>query len=115
MIFKSIRGKLLVVALVSIMVDVSASNKALRWTFENHVEEEVSNELDMRLDALLSALRFEDGALKLHGPLNDPRYDDLEGGAYWQAFSNGATIMQSPSLRTRNSTLRRKPRRRRSL
>ncbi len=92
----------MVVALVSIMVDVGASNKALRWTFENHVEGEVSNELDMRLDALLSALRFEDGALKLPRPLNDPRYDDLAGGAYWQVFSNGDSIMQSPSLWTQS-------------
>ncbi|WP_114947689.1 sensor histidine kinase [Microvirga calopogonii] len=97
MICNSIRLRLLVVAVTSIVVTIAVAGASLVVFFERQVLRYVEQDLNIHWTELATAFGTE-GEAGIGQRLTDPRYHQPYGGAYWQVSEGGRPIMRSRSL-----------------
>jgi len=93
----SIRLRLLVVAITSIVVTIAVAGASLVIFFERQVLRYVEQDLNIHWTELATAFGTE-GEDGIGQKLTDPRYHQPYGGAYWQVSENGRPIVRSRSL-----------------
>lgn len=96
----SLRLRLLLAGLVSLMVALGAALLGLAWLFERHAERQLVAELSAVIDSIAGRLdRTEDGVWSVAPPPNDPRYEQPLSGLYWQVSgADGQPLLRSRSL-----------------
>jgi signal transduction histidine kinase len=97
MICNSIRLRLLLVAVTSIVVTIAVAGASLVVFFERQVLRYVEQDLNIHWTELATAFGTE-GESGLGQKLTDPRYHQPYGGAYWQVSEGGRPVMRSRSL-----------------
>lgn len=93
----SIRLRLLIVAITSIVVTIAVAGASLVIFFERQVLRYVEQDLNIHWTELATAFGTE-GEAGLVQRLTDPRYHQPYGGAYWQVSEGGRPIARSRSL-----------------
>jgi signal transduction histidine kinase len=93
----SIRLRLLIVAVSSIVVTIAVAGASLIVFFERQVLRYVEQDLNIHWTELATAFGAE-GEAGLSQRLTDPRYQQPYGGAYWQVSEGGRPILRSRSL-----------------
>ncbi|MCI0429977.1 MAG: HAMP domain-containing histidine kinase [Rhodospirillales bacterium] len=94
----SLRLRLLVAGVVSVLAALGFSALGLTVLFERHVERRVVTELGIYLDQIVAGLdRGADGALAVAMPPADPRFAQPLSGLYWQ-IQAGDAVLRSRSL-----------------
>ncbi|MEZ0170944.1 sensor histidine kinase [Microvirga sp. TS319] len=93
----SIRLRLLIVAITSIVVTIAVAGASLVMFFERQVLRYVEQDLNIHWTELATAFGAE-GETDLSQRLTDPRYHQPYGGAYWQVSEGGRPILRSRSL-----------------
>lgn len=93
----SIRLRLLIVAITSIVVTIAVAGASLVVFFERQVLRYVEQDLNIHWTELATAFGAE-GEASLSQRMTDPRYHQPYGGAYWQVSEGGRPIMRSRSL-----------------
>ncbi|MBM6578935.1 HAMP domain-containing histidine kinase [Microvirga sp. BT689] len=93
----SIRLRLLIVAITSIVVTIAVAGASLVVFFERQVLRYVEQDLNIHWTELATAFGTE-GEAGLSQRLTDPRYHQPYGGAYWQVTEGGRPILRSRSL-----------------
>lgn len=96
---RSIRFRLVLVALLAILGAMTAAVWALTALFEHHVERRVVAALEADMRQLIAGLMVaEDGNVSLQRRPADPRYDQPLSGTYWQVTIDAAVVERSRSL-----------------
>lgn len=96
---RSIRQRLALAALVTLLGAMSAAGIALLKLFEHHVERHVVAGLEADIGQLLAGFSVApDGSVRLARRPVDPRYDQPFSGVYWQVEAKGAIAERSRSL-----------------
>jgi signal transduction histidine kinase len=97
---RSVRARLLLLAIGGIGVTLVFAGVSIDRAFKKHVEARAAEDLVMRVHALASLIGFDAGTQRprLGRMPDDPRYDQLRGGLYWQISENGAVKQASHSL-----------------
>ena len=93
----SIRLRLLLVAVMSIVATIAVAGASLVVFFERQVLRYVEQDLNIHWTELATAFGTE-GETGLSQKLTDPRYHQPYGGAYWQVSEDGRPVMRSRSL-----------------
>lgn len=93
----SLRWRLTLVGVATLVAALGAAGLALSWLFADHVERRAAVELRVNLDQVIAALVFTEGRVSIAAPSSDPRYAQPYGGLYWQVESGG-TLLRSRSL-----------------
>lgn len=94
----SLRLRLLLGAVVSVLAALALSAFGLTLLFERHVERRVDVELATYLDQIVAGLgRAADGGFFLSREPADPRFEEPLSGLYWQAQADDA-VLRSRSL-----------------
>jgi signal transduction histidine kinase len=93
----SIRLRLLMVAVTSIVVTIAVAGVSLVVFFERQVLRYVEQNLDIHWTELATAIGTGSEA-GFNLKLTDPRYEQPYGGAYWQVSERGRPILRSRSL-----------------
>ncbi len=98
--FRSIRLRLLVFALATVVLSLGAAGLGLVALFGWHVERRIGAELDNHLTQLVGNLRFDaSGALYVERPPSDARFAQIHSGLYWQVTDReGNRRIRSRSL-----------------
>lgn len=95
----SIRLRLLLVAMSTILVVLVATAGVLSVIFQRHMEVRVEQELEKHFVQLVAALEFTpSGELVLTQQLADPRFLLPLSGLYWQVDDGGRAVARSRSL-----------------
>lgn len=95
----SLRLRLLVVAVASIVATLVVAWISLGAVFERQILKRVDQDLEVRWDELAAAVELgADGQPGLARELMDPRYHQPYSGAYWQIVENGKPAATSRSL-----------------
>lgn len=96
---RSLRLRLILAALASIVVALVIAGIGIATIFERHVIRRVEAELDAHLKLLAGEVAFGvDGVLALAREPSDPRFNDPLGGLYWQVSED----RDGASLRSRS-------------
>ena len=97
---QSIRGRFLLVSLISVLVALAMANLVLVLLFTRNLEARIDAELSGHINNIAGALRFaEDGRLDLPDRPVDRRFDEPYGGLYWQVGDDErASELRSASL-----------------
>ncbi|MCW8087020.1 sensor histidine kinase [Sabulicella glaciei] len=100
MSFRSLRLRLLLAGLASILLALGAATFGLALLFERHAERQVAGELQAVAEGLVARLeRGPGGGWALASQPVDPRYDRPLSGFYWQVGQpGGAVLLRSRSL-----------------
>lgn len=93
----SIRLRLLIVAVTSIVVTIAVAGASLVVFFERQMLHYVEQDLNIHWTELATAFGAV-GEAGLSQKLTDPRYHQPYGGAYWQVSEGGRPILRSRSL-----------------
>lgn len=96
----SLRVRVLLLAALSIAIALTVAGISLSVIFGRHLQQRVSQELDIRLIELATAFAHDDsGEPRLTRPLSDPRYQFPYSGSYWQVSDpDGNALLRSRSL-----------------
>ena len=95
---RSLRGRLLSVALVLIVVALLAAGIAMYFALHRFVQGQVDGRLDGQILSIREALRSApDGSLSLDPVANGPPFERLHAGWYWKVMAPGVDL-RSPSL-----------------
>lgn len=97
----SLRFRLFVAAVVSIIAALIAANFGLATLFEHHVERRVEGELDAYLNQILGSIRLTDNGQIQFTLLDhtDPRFNQPMSGLYWQIQDDDrSALLRSRSL-----------------
>jgi signal transduction histidine kinase len=107
----SLRTRLMIAGVGSVLVALALSAFGLLVLFERHVEWRVQAELQVHLDQLIAGLeRDAEGELVLARPPADPRFNQPLSGLHWQiVVQSDETILRSRSLWDHVLSLRAKP------
>lgn len=85
MIGGSLRVRLFLAGVVSILVALALAAFGLSLLFERHVERRMGDDLTVVLDRLVSGIdRAQDGTLSVVDAPDDPRFEKPLSGLYWQ-------------------------------
>lgn len=97
---QSIRGRFLLVSLISVLVALAMASLVLVLLFTRNLEARIDAELSGHINNIAGALRFaEDGRLDLPDRPVDRRFDEPYGGLYWQVEDDErASELRSASL-----------------
>lgn len=96
---KSLRLRLLVLALLTTSGALVISGVGLVFLFERHVEQRVDAELETYVRQIAGNLAFAPGGdIVLARPPSDPRFDQPLSGLYWQVSDNA----EGRSVRSRS-------------
>ncbi len=94
----SLRLRLLLAGIVSVVVALALSAAGLTLLFERHVERRVESELAVYLDQVIAGLdRDTQGNLAVLEAPADPRFSEPLSGLYWR-LQAGETVLRSRSL-----------------
>lgn len=94
----SLRLRLLLAGVVSVLAALALSAVGLTLLFEHHVERRVEAELGVYLDQIVAGLeRGADGGLTMSRAPADPRFAEPLSGLYWQIRA-GDAVLRSRSL-----------------
>lgn len=89
----SLRLRLMLAGIVSILAALALSAAGLVLLFERHVERRVEAELGVYLDQVVAGLdRSAEGALAVTRPPGDPRFEAPLSGLYWQVLIEGSVV-----------------------
>jgi signal transduction histidine kinase len=96
----SLRTRLMIAGVGSVIVALCLSAFGLLVLFERHVERRVEAELQIHLDQLIAGLeRDAEGELVLARPPADPRFNQPLSGLHWQiVVESDGTVLRSRSL-----------------
>jgi signal transduction histidine kinase len=98
----SLQLRLVLFAALAINALLGLSGIALALLFERQVETYAVGELNTHFEELASRLAFTaDGTLTSESSLSDPRFEQPQGGLYWQVDEFGAPPAATP-LRSRS-------------
>ncbi|MDE3174480.1 MAG: hypothetical protein KGM15_00015 [Pseudomonadota bacterium] len=95
---RSLRWRLMLLAVALVLTTSIASGYTMRRLFERYLERRIDSELSVKIAEIVAAFRIDDGKARIVRPLSDMRYEIPLGGAYWQIFADGAPILQSRSV-----------------
>lgn len=96
---RTLRGRLLLVALVCVVGTLAVAGASLTVVFEKHVLELIGRDLDFRIADLSRDVEVdEDGRAALVERSRDSRYLTPNSGAYWELTENGKQVAGSKSL-----------------
>jgi signal transduction histidine kinase len=96
---RSLRLRLVLAAIVTILAALSAAGWGLTVLFEHHLERRVINSLQNDIGELIAGLDVaDDGAVTLARRPVDPRYLKPFGGSYWQVRAQREVVHRSRSL-----------------
>lgn len=96
---RSIRLRLVLAAILTILLAMTASGWGLLVLFEHHVERRAVSALQHDVGELIAAVVVSDaGAVSLARRPTDPRYLKPLGGYYWQVMAQGEVVQRSRSL-----------------
>ena len=99
MIRSSLRLRLAIAALISIIAALSVSGVFLQILFERHVERRLTQELSAFAKQLAATLNVaQGGAPRLSTQLADPRFRRPFSGLYWQIAEKEHAVLHSRSL-----------------
>lgn len=99
MIANSLRVRLTILGLLSIVVVLAIAAFGLSLLFERHVTRRVTAELDAYVRQLAADVSISsDGSLVLAREPTDPRFAQPYGGIYWQIESEASKPLRSRSL-----------------
>ncbi|RTL62096.1 MAG: sensor histidine kinase [Hyphomicrobiales bacterium] len=99
MIANSLRVRLTILGLFSIVVILAIAAFGLSLLFERHVTRRVTAELDAYVRQLAADVSISsDGSLVLTQEPTDPRFAQPYGGIYWQIESEASKPLRSRSL-----------------
>lgn len=95
----SIRLRLVLAAMATILVALTTAGIMLVSMFENHVERRLVAVLETDVRELISGLTLaDDGSITLARFPNDQRYEQPFSGSYWQVSKSGRVVERSRSL-----------------
>lgn len=95
----SLRTRLLIVAIVTILATLASAGTGLVVLFEHQLLRRVAQELKVRHAELARAFEVDAaGEPFLNRELSDPRYDVPYSGAYWQISEGKTRVLASRSL-----------------
>ena len=98
-VVRTLRGRLLVIALIWCGLFLFATGFSLQRMLTNYWQEAEADGLRLQLFDLLSRLELgEDGLPMLTEPLADPRFRQPYSGFYWQLEARGLVVAKSRSL-----------------
>jgi signal transduction histidine kinase len=96
---RSIRLRLVVSAILTILFALTAAGWGLLLLFEHHVERRTVNALQDDIGELIAGVTVaNDGTLRLARTPLDPRYLKPLSGTYWQVIVEGRVVQRSRSL-----------------
>lgn len=97
---RSLRVRLWIRAIVSILAALLVAGIGLVTLFERHVERRIGNELKVQLNQLAAAVKVApEGSVSLDREPLDPRFSQPLSGLYWQIDSpDQAGLLRSRSL-----------------
>ena len=99
MMLRSLRLRLLIVAIACILGTLAVAGSSLVVLFERQLLQRVGQELDARWAELgRSFIINAASAPEISPPLLDPRYHTPLSGAYWQVSEKGTPVLRSRSL-----------------
>lgn len=96
----SLRNRLAGFAILVVASTMLATWIGLTIIFERSVERREGQELDSYLDQIIGGIRFgPNGEITLERDLSDPRFDQVQGGLYYQVGTlDGTIVLKSRSL-----------------
>jgi signal transduction histidine kinase len=95
----SLRLRLLSLAALGISLVLGAAGLGFNWLYQRHVEKFVMTELNTHLEQLIAEVNVtSSGKVEVKGDLSDPRFDQPDGGLYWQIDVKGQDSLRSRSL-----------------
>jgi signal transduction histidine kinase len=95
----SLRLRLLTFAALGISLVLGAAGFGFNWLYQRHVEKFVMTELTSHLEQLLAVVNVnKEGKVEVTNDLSDPRFDQAEGGLYWQIDVKDQMSLRSRSL-----------------
>ncbi|ALP40940.1 hypothetical protein WL1483_1521 [Aeromonas schubertii] len=98
-VVRTLRGRLLVIALIWCGLFLFATGFSLQRMLTNYWQQAEADGLRLQLFDLLSRLELgEDGLPMLTEPLADPRFRQPYSGFYWQLEAHGQVVAKSRSL-----------------
>lgn len=98
-VVRTLRGRLLVIALIWCGLFLSATGFSLQLMLRNYWQEAEADGLRLQLFDLLSRLELgEDGLPLLSEPMSDPRFRQPYSGFYWQLEAQDVVMIKSRSL-----------------
>ena len=100
MSWRSLRLRLLAMALLSIAGALVISGVGLVFLFQRHVEKRIDSELETDVRQIAGSIVFgPTGAFTLSRPLADPRFEQPLSGLYWQVADEASgQALRSRSL-----------------
>ena len=93
----SLRLRLILLAVISIVLAVAAAGVALVVLAERHVERRRVQEIAAHLDQLTAHFRLQDDGPAVPEDLADPRFTRPFSGLYWQVMEHGDAKVRSRS------------------
>ena len=95
---KSLRWRLMLLAVALVLTTSVATGFSMLWLFERFLERSIDSQLNVKIAEIVAAFRVENGRVEITRPLSDSRYTVPMGGAYWQIFENDTPILESRSV-----------------
>jgi signal transduction histidine kinase len=95
----SLRLRLTLLAALAISTLLMLAGLAFAYLFERHVEKFAVGELNSHFEQLAAGLAFDKGGTLLSSSqLSDPRFEQPQGGMYWQVDMADAKSLRSRSM-----------------
>jgi len=94
----SLRFRLILLSVVSILLALAATTFVLNTLFHQFFQERIFAELDQDLKQLTANISINDDGTLTVSPLQDPRFAEPFSGLYWQIVEEDHTTLSSTSL-----------------
>lgn len=99
MTLNSLRLRLLVAGIATILAALTLAGLALAYLFERHIARSVAQDVEVHLRQLLAGIDIDaQGHLVIVRPPADPRFADPLSGLYWQVGDDQKDLLRSRSL-----------------
>lgn len=99
--FDSLRLRFLAGGLAWILLGLVAAGFVVSGVFRAEMRAQIENELGEHMFELETLIDSDDdGAVRLHRPLSDPRFSRADSGFFWQVRKDGVAVLRSSSLGT---------------
>lgn len=96
--FKSLKARLIAMAILWITAGMIAAGLVLSTVFHQHVAAQFEEELFVHLSELQRLARIDPSGAALTRQLSDPRYDERNSGFYWEIQRGKSVVARSPSM-----------------
>lgn len=98
MSLRSIRLRLALAAVTTLVAAMIVVAALLIWLFDRHVRDRISEDLSHHMNQLVALLSVGSNGPSLDGEMVDPRFDKPLGGLYWQVDKDERPVLRSRSL-----------------